>query len=318
MSNQHDMDLLDNTGAGFRTDLNVALKALAANSRGDNAPSTTYHCQFWADTQTGYMKIRNTSNNDWIKLFKLSGIYTLLAGTHLAPSITFQDDLDTGIFSTIANTFQITTNSTERFRITSDGFTKLSPTATYHSATGTFHESVTATNGLEHIHVFSHNGSTAAEQLGIFIRVNNDSNNTLNMILCRAASTDIFVVRQNGTVQARTGGSFGTFSDSKLKENIVDASSQWDDIKAVKVRNFNAKDDPSKKLIGVVAQELETVSPGLVEDIADVDSNTNEDLGTVTKSVKHSILYMKAIKALQEAMTRIETLEAKVAALEGS
>ena len=36
------------------------------------------------------------------------------------------------------------------------------------------------------------------------------------------------------------------------------------------------------------------------------------------KAVKYSILYLKAVKALQEAMTRIETLESKVAALEGS
>ena len=35
--------------------------------------------------------------------------------------------------------------------------------------------------------------------------------------------------------------------------------------------------------------------------------------GTFTKSVKYSILYMKAVKALQEAMTRIEALEAKLA-----
>ena len=41
------------------------------------------------------------------------------------------------------------------------------------------------------------------------------------------------------------------------------------------------------------------------------------DLGTTTKAVKYSILYMKAVKALQEAMTRIETLETKVAKLEG-
>ena len=33
--------------------------------------------------------------------------------------------------------------------------------------------------------------------------------------------------------------------------------------------------------------------------------------------LKYSVLYMKAIKALQEAQTRIETLEAKVSALEG-
>ena len=38
---------------------------------------------------------------------------------------------------------------------------------------------------------------------------------------------------------------------------------------------------------------------------------TTEDrnTGTVTKSVNYSVLYMKAVKALQEAQTRIETLE---------
>jgi len=34
------------------------------------------------------------------------------------------------------------------------------------------------------------------------------------------------------------------------------------------------------------------------------------------KGVKYSILYMKAVKALQEAMAKIETLETKVKALE--
>ena len=35
------------------------------------------------------------------------------------------------------------------------------------------------------------------------------------------------------------------------------------------------------------------------------------------KSVKYSVLYMKAIKALQEAMTKIEDLQARVTTLEG-
>jgi hypothetical protein len=35
-------------------------------------------------------------------------------------------------------------------------------------------------------------------------------------------------------------------------------------------------------------------------------------------SFKASILYMKSVKALQEAMARIEELEAKVAALEAA
>ena len=57
--------------------------------------------------------------------------------------------------------------------------------------------------------------------------------------------------------------------------------------------------------IGVIAQDLEASGmDGLVETIDD------------EKSVKYSVLYMKAVKALQEAMTRIETLETKVATLE--
>ena len=36
-----------------------------------------------------------------------------------------------------------------------------------------------------------------------------------------------------------TNNSFGAISDQDLKENIVDANSQWNDIKAVKIRNYN-------------------------------------------------------------------------------
>jgi hypothetical protein len=117
-----------------------------------------------------------------------------------------------------------------------------------------------------------------------------------------------------------TNNSYGSLSDVKLKENIVDANSQWDDIKGLRIRNFNFKDDPDKvKMLGVVAQEAETVSAGLIDTTNDteVDATTGEGKITgTTKYVKYSILYMKAVKALQEAMAKIEVLETKVAALE--
>ena len=56
--------------------------------------------------------------------------------------------------------------------------------------------------------------------------------------------------------------------------------------------------------------------------IGDVKTPASKVVGDVkerkemVKGVKYSVLYMKAIKALQEAMARIETLEAKVKALE--
>ena len=78
----------------------------------------------------------------------------------------------------------------------------------------------------------------------------------------------------------------------------------------------------------MIAQETEPVSAGLVYEENDiiVDESTGE--GTVTgttKHIKYSVLYMKAVKALQEAMTRIETLEqdnialrARITNLEGN
>ena len=78
--------------------------------------------------------------------------------------------------------------------------------------------------------------------------------------------------------------------------------------------------------LGVVAQELEASGmSGLVKpevlytaDDQDVAINETAKEGDIKdyKSVKYSILYMKAIKALQEAMAKIETLETKVKALE--
>jgi hypothetical protein len=128
--------------------------------------------------------------------------------------------------------------------------------------------------------------------------------------------TTSYVVYTNGNVQ-NSNNSYGAISDIKLKENIVDANSQWDDLKALQVRNYNFKEGQTHTQIGLVAQEVELVSPGLVSESPDRDEEGN-DLGTVTKSVNYSVLYMKAVKALQEAMERIEALEADVAALKGA
>ena len=140
------------------------------------------------------------------------------------------------------------------------------------------------------------------------------------------SGTNCFAVLNNGNV-IKTNNSYGAISDIKLKENIIDASSQWADIKALQVRKYNFREETGQQThtqIGLVAQEVELVSPGLVNESPDRDAEGN-DLGTVTKGVNYSVLYMKAVKALQEAMERIETLEtsnadmlARVTALEAA
>ena len=185
-------------------------------------------------------------------------------------------------------------------------------------------------------------------------------------------STTRFKIYGDGDIENHDN-SYGSLSDERIKQDIVDANSQWDDIKAIKIRNYKKKDDINEygdkatSQIGVIAQELETVSPNLIKEnlptatdikhsaefgtlytkddaetqdavlytsddeevksgdkeVGDVKTSSTKQIGDVkevkqkVKGVKYSVLYMKAVKALQEAMTRIETLEAKVAKLEG-
>ena len=152
--------------------------------------------------------------------------------------------------------------------------------------------------------------------------------------------TTVFEVQIDGDVYNATG-TFSSFSDIKLKENIIDAQSQWDDVKSLRFVNYNFKEEtghPGHKQLGLVAQEVEQVCPSLVVEKEDTESvevpifdnegnpvldengiqkvsNEERNTGEVTKSVKYSILYMKSVKALQEAMERIETLEASNADL---
>ena len=136
-----------------------------------------------------------------------------------------------------------------------------------------------------------------------------DTNGNHDAFRFMVANSTKTIISGNGNI-TNANNSYGSVSDITLKENIVDANSQWDDIKNIKVRNFNFKESTGnheKTMIGVVAQEVETISPKLVR--------TNDD---GYKEVSYSVLYMKAIKALQEAMEKIEVLETKVAALEAA
>lgn len=109
------------------------------------------------------------------------------------------------------------------------------------------------------------------------------------------------VIAGTGNI-TNTNNSYGAISDKRLKRDITVAGSSWGDFKAYRFRKFRFKKEPEAPLqLGVIAQELQKVSPGLVDKGAD---------GML--EVKYSVLYLKACVALQEAMKRIEALEAKV------
>jgi len=122
-------------------------------------------------------------------------------------------------------------------------------------------------------------------------------------------------IEGDGSLQNATDSYGPLASDERLKQDIVDIGSQWDDIKNIRLTKFRFKNNPTGDLLlGPIAQELEQVCPGLItrrpafeDEIAD-PSNDLVD-GDEVLSFKSSILHMKAVGALQEAMERIETLE---------
>jgi len=144
----------------------------------------------------------------------------------------------------------------------------------------------------------------------------NTSNGTYNLIGAGVNGVgNRFVVADSGNV-TNTNNSYGAISDAKLKENVTDATPKLDKLNQVRVVNFNMIGDKQKQ-IGVIAQELESIFPGMVDESPDRDTEGN-DLGTTTKSVKYSVFVPMLIKAMQEQQALIQTLTSRVAALESN
>ena len=257
-------------------------------------------------------------SNSRFKDLYLSG--TANVGTQVKfPSVSY-DDRSIGLDS---GGFYLYNNGDSRYDFHVDGNGALKAVGSYGSkinANDSYHElSVGGGGSGLAVYIFNNNTSGSA----ILANANGNVGNS-NCYLFRgysgSASQDNFYIYSNGSTDSRTG-TYGTMSDVKLKQDIEDASSQWDDVKAFRFRKYRLKSeveaDPNTGYhLGVIAQELELTSPNLVTENPDLDDKNN-DLGTTTKAVKTSILLMKTAKALQEAMERIETLEAEVAALKG-
>jgi hypothetical protein len=122
-----------------------------------------------------------------------------------------------------------------------------------------------------------------------------------------SGTTEQFRVEANGNTK-NTNNSYGALSDVKIKENIVDASPKLADLMQVKVRNYNLIGETTKQ-IGVVAQELETVFPSMVDENADRDEDGNL-LETTTKGVKYSVFVPILIKAIQELKAEFDAYKA--------
>lgn len=92
---------------------------------------------------------------------------------------------------------------------------------------------------------------------------------------------------------------FNTSSDRNLKNNIVDAPSLKDSIKAAKVREFEFNDRPGKKEIGFVAQEIAEIFP----------SAYTPAEGDSPAMIDYSKIVPYLMKAVQELTEEVEQLK---------
>lgn len=83
---QHDYVISNGTGAAVRSDLNGALGAIATNNSGATEPTTTYAYQWWPDTTTGLLKIRNAANSGWVTVGTLASANLGLLSSSTAAS----------------------------------------------------------------------------------------------------------------------------------------------------------------------------------------------------------------------------------------
>jgi len=65
---QDTLSVANGTGVAVRQAFNTAMQASATNQSGSSAPSTTYPFQFYADSNTNTLKIRNAANNAYINV----------------------------------------------------------------------------------------------------------------------------------------------------------------------------------------------------------------------------------------------------------
>jgi hypothetical protein len=137
---------------------------------------------------------------------------------------------------------------------------------------------------------------------------------TANFVICNDTAANRIVLRSNGGI-ANFSANNVNLSDINTKKDIRPAADTWDCLKEWEIVNFRYKDQPDDADLnmGVIAQQVAESCPEVITVFQEATEDQPEKLG-----VKDQQMMWMAIKALQEAQLRIETLEAKVAAFESA
>ena len=125
----------------------------------------------------------------------------------------------------------------------------------------------------------------------------------------------VTTVKASSTV---TAVSFNATSDKRLKKNINDMPSQWENIKALKPAEYNWTEN-SKYDCGFIAQQIYTVYPHLRPKLENViieeDCPVSLDGNPVFYTIDYGKMTPYLCKGLQEVMSETEQLKQEIAEL---
>jgi len=141
------------------------------------------------------------------------------------------------------------------------------------------------------------------------------NSNTSYNLYSTGASAYRFYVGLGGTVYA-TSTTITAISDQRLKENIRDLDDGLASVMALKPRKFDWKEGKGaniKDARGFIAQEFETVFPDMIEEWRDPAPEGEEPYKAINANLIPTL-----VKALQEQQAIIQSLTARITALEGA
>lgn len=199
------------------------------------------------------------------------------------------------------------TNNTETAILTSAGFLKTSNNGTFAGVSGNYHE--LRSNQNQYTAIMTNTNATGSYGLQINLTGLTQNNTTNTLIEAFDNSISRFTVYTNGGV-ANFQANNVNLSDERAKKNISKAGSYWNVIKAIEFDSYKYKNQKdNRKLLGVMAQQIESVYPDWVNDSGLFGKASD---GSNLKAVYEQQLQYGVNIVVQESMKRIEALEAEV------
>jgi hypothetical protein len=200
------------------------------------------------------------------------------------------------------------TSNTERMRIDSSGNMGIGT-----SATEAGYKTTISGNGGAIWAVDTNPSNTGSRILSVWRTGTFDSSDTSSHFLLfqRPDGTTCGAISRNGT----TSVNYNTSSDYRLKENVAPVPDGITRLQQLKPIRFNFIAEPDRNVDGFLAHEVQDIVP---ESINGTKDAVDDDDNPIYQGIDQSKLVPLLTAALQEAIAKIEVLESKVAALEGS